>query len=115
MNNCFILLAAGEGKRFNSKEKKQFINYRNKPLFIHSIEKAKKSKLFKKIVIVSNEQIKLPNISIIKGGKERSDSSFNALKYLQNKRIKNVFIHDAARPNFSINLLKKLKKKSKKI
>ena len=42
MNNCFILLAAGKGKRFNSKEKKQFINYKNKPLFMHSIEKAKK-------------------------------------------------------------------------
>ncbi len=29
---------------------------------------------------------------------------------MQNKNIKNVFIHDAARPNFSINLLKNLKK-----
>ena len=41
MNNCFILLAAGKGKRFNSREKKQFINYKNKPLFMHSIDKAK--------------------------------------------------------------------------
>ena len=110
MNNCFILLAAGKGKRFNSKEKKQFINYKNKPLFMHSIEKAKKSNLFKKIVLVTNKQIKIKNVNVIKGGKERSDSSFNALKYLQNKKIKNVFIHDAARPNFSINLLKSLKK-----
>ena len=110
MNNCFILLAAGKGKRFNSKEKKQFINYKNKPLFMHSIEKAKKSNLFKKIVLVTNKQIKIKNVNVIKGGKERSDSSFNALKYLQNKKIKNVFIHDAARPNFSINLLKNLKK-----
>ena len=110
MNNCFILLAAGKGKRFNSKEKKQFINYKNKPLFMHSIEKAKKSKLFKKIVLVTNKQIKIPGVNVIKGGKERSDSSINALKYLQNKNISNVFIHDAARPNFSINLLKKLKK-----
>ena len=110
MNNCFILLAAGKGKRFNSKEKKQFINYKNKPLFMHSIEKAKKSNLFKKIVLVTNKQIKIKNVNVIKGGKERSDSSFNALKYLQNKKIKNVFIHDAARPNFSLNLLKNLKK-----
>ena len=110
MNNCFILLAAGKGKRFNSKEKKQFINYKNKPLFMHSIEKAKKSKLFNKIVLVTNKDIKIPNVNVIKGGKERSDSSFKALKYLKSKNIKNVFIHDAARPNFSINLLKKLKK-----
>jgi len=110
MNNCFILLAAGKGKRFKSTEKKQFIGYKNKPLFMHSIDKAKKSKLFKKIVLVTNKQIKIPNVNIIRGGKERSDSSLNALKYLQHKNIKNVFIHDAARPNFSINLLKKLKK-----
>ncbi len=110
MNNCFILLAAGKGKRFNSKEKKQFINYKNKPLFMHSIVKAKKSKLFKKIIIVTNRQIKIPEVNVIKGGKERLDSSFKALKYLQNKKIKNVFIHDAARPDFTINLLKKLNK-----
>jgi len=113
MNNCFILLAAGKGKRFNSREKKQFINYKNKPLFMHSIEKAKKSKLFKKIVLVTNKQIKIPNVNVIKGGKERSDSSLKALKYLKNKKVKNVFIHDAARPNFSINLLKNLKKNLK--
>ena len=110
MSNCFILLAAGKGKRFNSKEKKQFFNYRNKPLFMHSIDKAKKSKLFNKIVLVTNKQIKIPNVDIVKGGKERSDSSFKGLKYLLNKKIKNVFIHDAARPYFSIDLLKKLKK-----
>ncbi len=70
MNNCFILLAAGKGKRFNSKEKKQFIYYRNKPLFMHSVEKAKKSKLFKKILLVTNNQIKIPNVDVIRGGKE---------------------------------------------
>ena len=110
MNNCFILLAAGKGKRFNSKVRKQYINYKNKPLFMHSLDKAKKSKLFKKILLVANKQIKIPKIDVIKGGKERSDSSLKALKYLQNKKIKYVFIHDAARPNFSIKLLKKLKK-----
>ena len=114
MNNCFILLAAGKGKRFNSKIKKQFINYKNKPLFMHSIEKAKKSNLFKKIVLVTNKQIKIPKVDVIKGGKDRCDSSFRALKYLKNKKIRNVFIHDAARPNFSIKLLKNLKKSLKK-
>ena len=64
MNNCFILLAAGKGKRFNSKEKKQFFNYKNKPLFMHSIDKAKKSKLFNKIVLVTNKKITI-NTSIV--------------------------------------------------
>ena len=108
MTNCFILLAAGKGKRFTSNMPKQYINYKNKPLFMHSIDKAKKSKLFKRIVLVTNRQIKISNVHVVKGGKERFDSSFNGLKYLVNKKIKNVFIHDAARPNFSINLLKNL-------
>jgi len=113
MSDCFILLAAGKGKRFKSNTPKQFINYNNKPLFMHSIDKAIKSKLFKEIILVTNRPIKSlnkKNIKIIKGGKERYQSSQNALKFLKNKKIKNVFIHDAARPNFSINLLKSLKK-----
>ncbi len=112
MSNCFILLAAGKGKRFKSKTHKQFIIYKNKPLFEHSIDKAIKSKLFKEIVLVTNSKVKLKNkkIKIIKGGKERHHSSKNALEYIKNKKFKNVFIHDAARPNFSVNLLKKLNK-----
>jgi len=112
MSNCFILLAAGKGKRFKSKTLKQFVNYKNKPLFMHSIDKAIKSNLFKNIVLVTNNKIRLKNkkIIIIKGGKERYQSSRKALEYIKNKRFKNVFIHDAARPNFSINLLKNLKK-----
>ena len=112
MSNCFILLAAGKGKRFKSNTLKQFINYKNKPLFMHSIDKATKSNLFKEIVLVTNSKIKLKNkkVKIIKGGKERYQSSQKGLEYIKNKKFKNVFIHDAARPDFSVNLLKNLKK-----
>ncbi len=112
MSNCFILLAAGKGKRFKSNNPKQFVNYINKPLFMHSVDKAIKSKLFKSIIIVSNvpiKSIKDKSIKVIKGGKERYQSSQKALNFIKNKKFKNVFIHDAARPNFSIKLLKKLK------
>ena len=118
MSDCFILLSAGKSKRFKSKLNKQFITYKNKPLFEHSLKTALDSKLFKKILIVSNKKIKklkYKNIDVIKGGKERHNSTQNALNYLKNKKIKNVFIHDAARPNLSIKLLKKLKKELKKI
>ena len=50
---------------------------------------------------------------IIKGGKERSDSSLIALKYIKRFKPNNVLIHDAARPNFTIKLLKKLIKSLK--
>ena len=119
MNNCFILLAAGQSKRFKSSKHKQFISYKNKPLYEHSIIKAIESKLFKKIILVTNKRKidvkKFKNkVKIIKGGKERSDSSFLGIKYAKKLGAKNVFIHDAARPNFSINLLKNISKSLKK-
>ena len=120
MNNYFVILAAGKSKRFSKKIPKQFYNYKNKEIIDHSIEKSLNSNLFKKIIIVTNQlnhfkKKKYPkNVVIIKGGKERSKSSVLALKYLKKYKPKNVFIHDAARPNFSIKLLKNIKKNLKK-
>ena len=113
MNNYFIILASGQSKRFNSSKPKQFIKYKNKALFEHSLDKALKSKLFKKIIIVTNDKKQIKNkyskdVLIIKGGKERSDSSLIALKFIKKYKPNNVLIHDAARPNFTIKLLKNL-------
>ena len=54
MGDCFILLSAGKSKRFKSKLNKQFITYKNKPLFEHSLKTALNSKLFKKILSQKN-------------------------------------------------------------
>ena len=118
MNNYFIILASGQSKRFNSTKPKQFIKYKNKALFEHSVDKALKSKLFKKIIIVTNDKKKIINryskkVLIIKGGKERSDSSLIGLKFIKKYKPINVLIHDAARPNFTIKLLKRLIKSLK--
>ncbi len=120
MNNYFVILAAGKSKRFHNKIAKQFYHYKNKEIIDHSIEKSLNSKLFKKIIIVTNnlnhlKKKKLPKIiKIIKGGKERSDSTLIALKYLKKLKPTNVLIHDAARPNFSVKLLRNLIYKLKK-
>ena len=119
MNNYFIILASGQSKRFNSNKPKQFIIYKNKALFKHSLEKALKSKLFKKIILVINNKKnineKFPkNVFVIKGGKERCDSSLIALKYIKKFKPNNVLIHDAARPNFTLKLLNNLVKTLKK-
>ena len=115
MNNCFIILAAGESKRFKSKTPKAYYFYRGKPLFLHSIDKAKESKRFKKIVLVINKghkkflkKIQLKNVKIISGGNNRSESSVKALRYIKSSKISKVFIHDAARPNFTLKLISKL-------
>ena len=119
MNNYFVILAAGKSKRFHRKLAKQFYKYKNKEIIDHSVQKSLDSNLFKKILIVTNninhlKKKKYPKIvSLIKGGKERSDSSLIALKYLKKYKPRNVFIHDAARPNFSIKLLKNLTKNLK--
>tara|TARA_B100002052_G_scaffold7280_1_gene6279 strand:+ start:60 stop:1175 length:1116 start_codon:yes stop_codon:yes gene_type:complete len=121
MKTIFVILAAGNSRRFKSKIPKQFNNYKGKMILEHSIDKAIKSKIFKRIILVVNKshkkfikKIKNKNITIIFGGKERSDSSFKAIKYLKKIKPNKIFIHDAARPNFSIKLLKKLSKLIKK-
>ena len=120
MNNYFVILAAGKSKRFHKNIAKQFYKFKNKEIIDHSIEKSLNSKLFKKIIIVTNnlghfKKKKYPKlIKIITGGKERSDSSLKALKYIKKYKPNNVFIHDAARPNFSIKLLQTIIKNLKK-
>jgi len=115
MNSCFIILAGGESKRFNSNTPKPYTNYKGKPLLLHSIDKAKIFNKYKKIVLVINKKHKnyiknlnIKNISIITGGKTRAESAYIGLKSIKKNNFKNVIIHDAARPNFSLKLLKKL-------
>ena len=115
MNNYFIILAAGKGKRFSSKVPKAYYLYKGKPLIQHSIDKVKNYKKINKIVIVINKKhkkflnkINVKNTKIIEGGKTRAESTFKALNSIKNFNVTNVLIHDAARPNFSLNLLDKL-------
>ena len=113
MSNCFIILAAGQSKRFKSTNLKQYTYYRNKPLFEHTLEKIIKCKLFKYIILVTNNKSFINNkylskIKVLRGGKERSDSSLIAMKYAKRFKVKNILVHDAARPDFSLNLVKKV-------
>ena len=115
MNSCFIILAGGESKRFNSNIPKPYVDYKGKPLLLHSIDKAKVFNKFNKIILVINKKHKnyikklnIKNIKIINGGKTRAESAYMALKSIKKNNFKHVIIHDAARPNFSLKLLKKL-------
>ena len=121
MNNCFIILAAGESKRFKSITPKPYYLFKGKPLIQHSINRALNCKKFNKIIVVINKKhlkfikkLKLKNIKIVIGGKTRAESAYKALKSIQKNSISKVFIHDAARPNFSLNLIFSLFKNLKK-
>jgi len=54
MKNCFIILAAGKSERFKSTIPKPYYPFKGKPLYLHSIDKAIKSKKFSKVVLVVN-------------------------------------------------------------
>ena len=117
MNRCFIILAGGESKRFNSNIPKPYHWYRGKPLLWHSIDKVRNYGKFNKIVLVINKKhktfikkLKLKDIKIVIGGKTRAESAFKGLISIKNNNITNVMIHDAARPNFSLKLLDNLNK-----
>ena len=122
MSFCLIILAGGNSHRFRSNIGKPYQKIASKSLIEINIDKARKFKQIKKIILVYNKKdskrvrlLKLKNVKLIAGGKNRQQSTFNALKYLINlKKISKVLIHDVARPNFSLKLLSKILKDIKK-
>ncbi len=122
MGFSFILLAGGTSSRFKSGLPKQYHKIAGKTLIEISIDKIKKFKEIKKIIVVYNKShkkylknINNKNITLIEGGNTRSRSTYNALCYLKKKtKINRVLIHDAARPNFSKKLINTIFTASKK-
>ncbi len=121
MSFCLIILAGGNSHRFRSNVGKPYQKIAGKSLIEINIDKARKIKAIKKVVLVYNKKdskriksLKLRNIKLVLGGKNRQQSAFNALKYLiKNKGITKVLIHDVARPNFSIKLINTIISKMK--
>ena len=113
MSFCLIILAAGNSSRFRSKVGKPYQKIGGKSLIEINLIKAQKFKQIKKVILVFNKKdlklikmLKLKNVKLVVGGKSRQQSTFNALKFLINRKGPNkVLIHDVARPNFSTKLL----------
>ncbi len=121
MSFSLIILAGGNSHRFRSNLGKPYQKIAGKSLIEINVDKARKIKEIKKIILVYNKKdtkrvksLKLENVKLISGGKNRQQSAFNALKYLINNRgAKKVLIHDVARPNFSLKLLNTIISKMK--
>ena len=121
MSFSFIILAGGNSHRFRSNVGKPYQKIANKSLIEINVIKALKFKQIKKIIVVYNKKdlkrvksLKLKNVQLIRGGKTRQQSTFNALKYLNNQSgISKVLIHDVARPNFSTKLFRSILTKMK--
>jgi len=105
MNFAVIIVAGGAGKRFGSKEPKQFLLLNKKKMFEWSILAFKKLKQCKQIILVVPEYKidemqkykKVYDIDIVCGGKERYNSVKNGLDIVKDN-IDIVAVHDAARP-----------------
>ena len=116
MSFCLIILAGGNSHRFRSNIGKPYQKIAGKSLIEINLNKARKTKQIKNIIIVYNKKdskklksLKLKNVKLILGGENRQKSAFNGLKYLiKNKVGSKVLIHDVARPNFSLKLLNKI-------
>lgn len=116
MKLAVIILAAGKSSRFKSNIPKQFHFYKKDILVNHSIKKFEKIKEIKEIFIALNNKYqkkystfiqKTKRIKFYNGGRYRCETVKKGLDKLYRKYT-HVLIHDAARPNFSINLIRKL-------
>ena len=122
MSFCLIILAGGNSHRFKSNIGKPYQKIAGKSLIEINLDKARKIKAIKKIIIVYTKRdkrkiksLKLKDVKLIIGGRDRQQSAFNALKYLiKNKGATKVLIHDVARPNFTLKLLKTIIAQMKK-
>lgn len=116
MKNVAVILAAGQGKRMNSEVKKQFLIIEGKSVLTYSLEMFEKATFITEIVIVTSEDeleyIQTEYIQtrklikpckVIVGGKERYHSVYHALKEIE--VCDYVFIHDAARPFLTEDIL----------
>ncbi|MDC0943124.1 2-C-methyl-D-erythritol 2,4-cyclodiphosphate synthase [Pelagibacteraceae bacterium] len=118
MGFCLIILAGGNSHRFKSNTGKPYQKIASKSLIEISVIKARQFKQIKKIIVVYNKKdlkrvksLKLKKIQLIAGGKNRQQSTYNALKCLiKQKDTSKVLIHDAARPNFSLRLINSIMK-----
>ena len=117
-NNLAIILSGGTGTRFDKSKPKQFYKLNKKTIIEITVEKFVNSNLFNYIIVVSHKDFlkftknlfNNTNIKVILGGENRQKSVFNGLNAAKSFNPKYVLIHDAVRPFFSMNLLKRVLK-----
>ena len=117
-NNLAIILSGGTGKRFDISKPKQFYKLNKKTIIETTVEKFVNSNFFNYIIVVSHKDFfkftknlfNNKNIKVILGGENRQKSVFNGLSAAKSFNPKYVLIHDAVRPFFSMNLLKRVLK-----
>ncbi|MFC3310878.1 bifunctional 2-C-methyl-D-erythritol 4-phosphate cytidylyltransferase/2-C-methyl-D-erythritol 2,4-cyclodiphosphate synthase [Blastomonas aquatica] len=113
-----LIVAAGQGLRAGGDIPKQFADYQGKPLLRHSAEAFEAWDAAPAIFVVIGEGqaalaeaalAELNDIFFVTGGTERSDSvRLGLLAIAARGGADRVFIHDAARPQLSVDVLDRL-------
>lgn len=112
-----IVLAAGVGKRMNSKIQKQYMLLGGNPVLFYALDAFEKSRVDEIILVVGKgeieycrkeivEKYKFHKVTkIVEGGKERYHSVYEGLKAIDTADY--VLIHDGARPFLNQQILKR--------
>lgn len=117
-NYIAIVLAAGQGRRMQSKVAKQYMEINGNPMLYYSLKAFQDSVVDEIIVVVGEDEVDYCREhildrygfnkvkAIVTGGKERYLSVYNALRTVEERIVtgilegdnRYVLIHDAARP-----------------
>lgn len=112
-----IVLAAGSGKRMNSKVHKQYLIIQDRPVLYYSLKAFEDSAVDEIVLVVGKGEEKFCRKeivdkygiskvkAIIEGGKERYHSVFEGLK--QTSDADYVLIHDGARPFVNQDIIRR--------
>ena len=118
MKCAAIVLAAGQGKRMQKDQPKQFLMLGGKPVLYYSLKAFEQSERITEIILVTGEEYltycreniiekyQFEKVSkIVAGGKERYDSVYQGLCALS--QVDYVFIHDGARPFLTMQMIER--------
>lgn len=117
-----VVLAGGRGKRMGTTLAKQYLLIREKPVLYYSLEVFEKSDLIDDVILVVGkgqipycrqeivEKYQFRKIrAVVEGGTERYHSVWEALRILEQQKMKKgyIFIHDGARPFIKEEILRR--------
>ena len=110
MRYCFVVAAAGIGRRMGLDYPKQFLEHEGEAIFLKALKKIEASPLVTEIIVSTNsEYISLVEnlcrekkinklVKVVAGGNERQDSVKNALGHIEDIENVVVGIQDGVRP-----------------
>lgn len=118
LRHVAVVLAGGVGSRAGFDKPKQFLEVAGRTVLEHSVDAFERNAHIDQIIVVSNplfvDDVKAlaqrnrwtKLVAILEGGKERYDSSLQAIRYCQQSgEDVNLLFHDAVRPLVSQRII----------